>query len=243
MATHNGKIIWIIGASSGIGRALAVELANQGAKLVLSARSADKLNALNQQLGGGHQVIPLDVGDHKALTEAANRFSALDSVIFMSAIYEPTPIHKMNITDAHQLVNINLNGALNTIHATLPLLKQQAKGQLVLCGSVAGYCGLPNGQPYSATKAALINLAESLRTEEPELDIKLINPGFVRTDLTDKNKFNMPMMIEADQAAKIIAKGLLSNRFEIHFPKKFTYLVKLIANLPYWLYFKSLPRS
>ena len=124
--------------------------------------------------------------------------------------------------------------------ASLPILRSQGYGQLVLCGSVAGYRGLPNGQPYSATKAALINLAESLRAEERVLDIKVINPGFVRTALTDKNTFKMPMRIEPEEAARIIAEKLQTNCFEIHFPKRFTFFAKLIALLPAWLYFRCL---
>lgn len=245
--THKNKYIWIIGASSGIGHALAIELHNQGAKLILSARSADKLSEINKQLGGDHYVLPFDVSDTELFFESAKtikkKTGQIDSVIFMAAIYDPAPLSKLNIKTAHKMVDINLNGAFNTIYATLPILKDQGAGQLVLCGSVAGYRGLPNGQPYSATKAAVINLAESLRAEEHDLDIKIINPGFVRTPLTDKNDFNMPMMIEPDQAAKIIAKELLTDHFEIHFPKRFTFLMKLLAILPQFIYFKLMPRS
>ena len=248
MNTYAGKNIWIIGASSGIGRALATELSDQGATLVLSARSEDKLRNLNTDLGGHHHVLPLDVADFDACTQAAagipKSFPQLDSVIFMSAIYDPpAPLAEMDIDAAHNIVNINLNGALNVIHAVLPIFNKQGFGQLALCGSVAGYRGLPNGQPYSATKAAIINLAESLRAEQKHLDIKVINPGFVRTPLTDKNKFKMPIIIEAEKAAKIIARELLTNRFEIHFPKRFTIILKLLSILPSWLYFKCVPRS
>ncbi len=246
MGAYAGKYIWIIGASSGIGHALAVELAKQGATLVLSARREDKLNTLNDALGGGHTVLKLDITDIQAFAIAAktvqDTFLRLDSVIFMAAIYHPVLLKNMDIKAAHQMVNINLNGAFNTVHTVLPILKQQGYGQLALCGSVAGYRGLPNGQPYSATKAALINLAESLCAEERELDIKIINPGFVRTPLTNKNNFNMPMMIEPEKAANIIARGLQSKRFEIHFPKCFTLLIKLLRVLPSSLYFKCIPR-
>ena len=166
MSAYTGKHIWIIGASSGIGRALAVELAAQGATLALSARSEDKLNDLNMELGGGHNVLPVDVSDAAALAQAAQSLPHLESVIFMAAIYAPAPLAEMDIKAAHQMVEVNLNGALNTVHAALPILKAQGRGQLALCGSVAGYRGLPGGQPYSATKAAVINLAESLRAEE-----------------------------------------------------------------------------
>ena len=240
---YAGKNIWIIGASSGIGRALAIELASQGATLALSARSEDKLQVLNEELGGVHTVLPLDVADDKAMVKAAQSLPHINSAVFMAAIYAPAPLSQLDIEAARQMVNINLNGAFNTVHAVLPILRKQGYGQLSLCGSVAGYRGLPNGQPYSATKAAVINLAESLRAEERDLDIKVINPGFVRTPLTDKNNFKMPMIIEPEDAAKIIAKELQSSRFEIHFPKRFTYVVKLLKILPSWLFFKCVSKS
>ena len=247
MPTHVGNHVWIIGASSGIGRATAIELAAQGAILALSARSEDKLNALQAELGEQHLVLPLDVTDAQAVVETAatvrDTFPRLDRVIFMAAIYDPTPFTQLEISAVQQMITINLIGAVNLVHAALPVLRQQGAGQLVLCGSVAGYRGLPNSQPYSATKAALINLAESLRAAERALDIKVINPGFVRTALTDKNDFNMPMIIDAEQAAKIIAKELLTKRFEIHFPKRFTYLMKLLALLPAWAYFGVVSKS
>jgi len=230
MKNYEGKHIWIIGASSGIGRALAIELSARGAHLALSARSEDKLNALNEELGGNHRVFPLDVTNTDKFVKTADaihkKFTSLDSVIFLAAIYEPAPLAEMDIKLAHKMIAINLGGAFNVVHATLPILKAQKYGQLALCGSIAGYSGLPKGQPYSATKAGVINLAESLRAEEKDLDIKVINPGFVRTPLTDKNDFKMPMIIEPETAAKIIAKELLTGRFEIHFPKGFTFFIK-----------------
>ena len=122
----------------------------------------------------------------------------------------------------------------NVVHAALPILKEQKSGQIALCGSVAGYIGLSGGQPYSATKAAVMNLAESLHAECPNhIDIKLISPGFVRTALTDKNDFSMPMILTPETAAKAIANGLHTKRFEIHFPKKFTLMLKFLRLLPY----------
>ena len=246
MNAYADKHVWIIGASSGIGHALAVELAAQGAVLALSARNKDKLHALNGELGGGHVVLPLDVADAQAFEAAAkavqDAFPRLDSAIFMAAVYNPASLENLDVEDARQTVDINLNGAFNAVHAVLPVLKKQGAGQLALCASVAGYRGLPNAQPYGATKAAMINLAESLRIEERGLDIKLINPGFVRTPMTDKNDFKMPMMIESKEAAKIIARELQTGRFEIHFPKRFTLFVKLLAVLPAFLYFKCISR-
>ncbi len=241
---YDGRHIWILGASSGIGRALAIELAAQGAVLALSARRRDALEILNQELGGHHQVFPVDVADAKKLSQAAKSiqkiFPKLDSAVFMAAIYQPGTLEAMDIKKAHQLVAINFNGALNTIHAVLPILNHQKTGQIALCASVAGYRGLPYGQPYAATKAALINLAESLRCEQKSqgIDVKVINSGFVKTPMTGQNTFPMPLQISAEEAAKQIAKGLQSRAFEIHFPKLFTWLAKIVRLMPATLFFQ-----
>ncbi|MDE1901785.1 MAG: SDR family NAD(P)-dependent oxidoreductase [Alphaproteobacteria bacterium] len=236
---YKNQNVWIIGASSGIGSALARELDARGANLALSARRKDELDKLNAELGGKHKVFPLDItnADLTLRTAQAIRssFDRIDRVVFLAAGYAPMRLDSLDMAVTKGIVDVNLNGAFNLISAVLPMLKtQKSKGQIALCGSVAGYAGLPGGQPYSATKSAIINLAESLHAEcKDMIDIKLISPGFVRTPLTDKNDFDMPMIIEPEQAAKEIADGLLSRRFEIHFPKKFTILLKVLRLLPY----------
>lgn len=234
------EVIWIIGASSGIGKSLAFELANAGAKVVISARRKDELEQLKADLSGAPLVFPLDVADSELVTRTAQAIRAvagrIDRVIFMSAVYTPMKLSALDLTITRNTIEVNLLGAFHVIHAVLPILKEQSRGQIALCGSVAGYIGLPNGQPYSATKAAVANLAESLQAECPShVAVKLISPGFVRTALTDKNDFAMPMIITPERAAKEIARGLQSRSFEIHFPKRFTLFLKLIGALPYWL--------
>ncbi len=239
MNDYTEKRIWIIGASSGIGEALARELSNRGAHLILSARSTDKLHKIRDELGEHHIVLPIDVGNAEDLSQAAKKFKKLDSVIFLAALYAPHSDRKKDINFIHDMISINLGGAYNSVHAVLPIFEKQGFGQIALCGSVAGYRGLPYGQPYCSTKAAIINYAESLKIEleDKKIDVKLISPGFVKTPLTDKNDFPMPMMIDANLAAKIIADNLKTKRFEIHFPKKFTLIMKFIDILPRWLYF------
>lgn len=239
---YKDEVIWIIGASSGIGHALALELAAAGAKLMLSARRKNLLDELQAEIGAQHMVFPLDVADTamtartaQAIVDANGR---IDRVIFMSAAYTPMSSDTPDMTVIKNIIDVNLMGAFNVVHAVLPLMKAQKFGQIALCGSVAGYVGLPNGQPYCATKAAIISLAESLRVEcDGIVDIKLISPGFVKTPLTDRNSFPMPMMISAERAAQAIAKGLRAKSFEIHFPKTFTFLLKFLELLPYPLKF------
>jgi len=243
MKDINGKVVWIIGCSSGIGLALAKELSEQGASLILSARRQDKLEDLNNSLGGNHLICPVDVGSHKSLIDAVSiikeTYPKLDSAIFLPAMYVAHDGIKKDIEIIHKMLSVNIGGAFNMVDVVQPIFEKQGFGQIVLCGSIAGYRGLPMGQPYCASKAAIISYAESLKIElEPNnIDVKLINPGFVRTPLTDKNDFPMPMIIEPDIAAKAIARGLKSRVFEIHFPKKFTYIMKLLHILPPSLYF------
>lgn len=240
MTSFVGSHVWIIGASTGIGRALAILLAREGAVLSLSARNTAMLEDLRRELNGPHAIYPLDVTRADQLEAAAAAQPRIDRVIFLAGQYEPGALADADPDKSRVIVETNLMGALNTVHAVLPILRRQHGGQMVLCGSIAGYRGLPNGQPYSATKAAIINLAESLRTEELKhnIDIRLISPGFVKTPMTDKNAFPMPMMISADQAAAAIAAGLKGHDFEIHFPRRMTIAMKILQILPYWLYFK-----
>ncbi|MAF68718.1 MAG: short-chain dehydrogenase [Micavibrio sp.] len=241
MSKMTGKVVWIVGASSGIGRALAHELSKRGAKLIVSARSKDKLKSLVKELEGEALAAPCDVVDIKSLEKAmkAGReaFATIDSVVHLAAIYDPMALRALDIEKTHAITNVNLNGVFNLLHVILPYYRKRHKGQIALCGSVAGYCGLPQGQPYSATKAAVMNIAQSLKSEEEKLNIKLISPGFVDTDLTAKNDFEMPMIISVEKAAKALANGLESSGFEIRFPFIFTSIMKLLAGLPYRLYF------
>jgi short-subunit dehydrogenase len=242
MSPNNGKTFWIIGCSTGIGYALAEHLSMQGAHLILSARSKDKLDALNERLGGRHLVAAFDIGDARATQEAFTAIQGqcekIHSALFLAASYSPHNGQRKAINEIYDMLRINLGGAFNMIDVIEPYFEKQGFGQIVLCGSVAGYRGLPFGQPYCATKAAIINLAESLKTElrPKNIDVKVINPGFVKTPLTDKNSFPMPMIITADKAAEAIAKGINRKAFEIHFPKRFTYLIKLLRIMPNWLY-------
>lgn len=252
MTDFLGKKVWIIGASSGIGAATAQELALRGATVIVSARRADALDALRRQLPapkvGEHHAVALDVSDHKAFLAAAvsvqQRVGRIDSVIYMAGTYQPSTVAKISHDDVRRIVDVNLVGAFSCVAAVLPILRGQGSGQIALCGSVAGYRGLPNSQPYGATKAAIINLAETLRAEESRkgIDVRLISPGFVKTPMTDQNDFSMPMMITAEEAARSLVNQLEGQSFEITFPKKFTTLMKILRLLPDRLFFATMRR-
>ncbi len=237
---YQNKTIWIIGASSGIGAALAVKLAGLGARIILSARREATLQDIKSTLpasgDNAHRVLPLDIANRQSVSDAAEQLQGthIDSVIAMAGSYEPMALAELDMERVDQIIDINLKGFLYIIAAILPIMRAQKSGQIALCASVAGYRGLPNSQPYGATKAALINLTESLAIETKHLglDVRLINPGFVKTPMTDKNQFKMPMIITPEEAADSIIDGLVKKGFEIHFPKKFTRLMKCLRSLP-----------
>lgn len=228
--------IWIIGASDGIGAALARAWAGPEVGLILSARSEARLTALAGGLGPGHTILPLDVSDRAQLNAAADRIAAdgpVDRIVHLAALYDPGMVAELDPDMAARIVAVNLTGSFHVAQLAPRLLRPG--GQLALCGSVAGYVGLPRGQIYSASKAGVINLAESLRSEwAGRIDVRLISPGFVDTRLTRKNDFAMPALTTPDKAAQAIIAGLDGRRFEVHFPRRFTRALKLLRALPYW---------
>lgn len=245
---YDGEVVWIIGASSGIGAALAAHLSSLGARVAVSARRAEAL-AQVAETSQAEWILPLDVTEVKTLRDARERLvltaGRIDRVIFLSGSYSPMNLDKLDLEQVRNIVDINLLGAYNLIHEIYPYLLAQAAGQLSLCASISGYGGLPHSQPYASTKAAMINMAESLRTEASGtgVDIKLINPGFVRTPLTDKNEFEMPFIMEPEAAAERIALGLRRSAFEIVFPRRFAFMLRLLSRLPYWLRFRLMKKG
>lgn len=246
--TDKGKrIIWIIGAGSGIGCALAIELSKQGHQLILSGRREGYLQNLKSESINDAMVLPVDITNidqlNDAYTKIKNEFGFIDSIISMSADYQPMSVGHLDIQKCRNIIETNLMSAFLILDIVVPDMKTKGQGQIVFCGSVAGYRGLPNGQPYSASKAGLINLAESARLELYPfgIDVKIINPGFVKTEMTDKNSFLMPMMITADRAAKNIASQLSnSQQFEIRTHSMFSFIMKIIRIIPNYLYFSLL---
>lgn len=235
MNSSTPERIWIIGASDGIGLALAKAYSAQGAHVILSARSQDPLDELAAQLGNA-SVHVLDVSDRATVQTAADAILAVgpvDRIIHLAAMYDPGRIADLDPDKAAQIVTVNLTGSFHIAQIGPKVLRKG--GQLALTGSVAGYVGLPQGQIYSASKAGVINLAESLRAERKDLDIRLICPGFVETRLTKMNDFKMPAIMKPEAAAKAIVKGLASGGFEVHFPHRLTRSLKLIRALPYGL--------
>ena len=237
------SVAWLVGASSGIGQALAFQLAQAGWQVAISARRLDALQAMQAQHPALHPYT-VDVTDVPSLHEAAaaitRELGEIELCVLNAGDYTPMPLADFNIELFRKLCDINYLGAVNGLDAIMPLMLERGRGQILLTASVAGYRGLPKSAPYSASKAAVISLAESLHLELKARGVllRVVNPGFVRSPLTDKNAFKMPFLLEPEEAAQAIMRDLPRRNFEIAFPKRFVYLLKVLRLLPYWLYFK-----
>lgn len=240
------KVIWCTGAGQGIGRSLAYRLARDGHHVAVSARSESDLASLaetTESFDGCAIPFALDITDEQAVfrvvDEITKRLGDIDLVILNAGTHIPLSAASFSTEPFRALVETNIMGTVHCLSAVLPRFVERRGGHIAVVSSVAGYRGLPTSAAYGATKAALINMCEALK---PDLDqygvrLSLINPGFVRTPLTDKNPFQMPFLMDPDKAADRIVRGLASKRFEITFPKRFTWVLKGLRCVPYALYF------
>jgi NAD(P)-dependent dehydrogenase (short-subunit alcohol dehydrogenase family) len=235
--------VWIVGASSGIGAALARELAARGARVAVSARDAEALSAVGAEL-----ALAADVRDARALGAAAaaivDAFGGLDLAVYCAGTYAPMRATAFELDAALEHDEINYRGALRWLDAVLPVLLAQRGGHLSLVSSVAGWRGLPQALAYGPTKAALINLAEILHLDlrDRGIGVSVVNPGFVATRLTSRNHFAMPALMAPEQAAQRIVDGWQRGRFDIHFPRRFTAWLRLLRCLPDGAYFRAMRR-
>ena len=236
-----GKTVWLVGASSGIGRATAHKLHTLGAKVIVSARSQAALDVFAAEHPGA-TVLAIDAADAASVEAAAQTVLAsgpLDVVLYCAGYYKEMRATQFDLASMLRHNQVNYVGALYLLAAVLPYFLARKAGHISLVSSVAGYRGLPQGLAYGPTKAALINLAETLHVDlkDSNISVSLICPGFVETQLTAQNKFAMPGLIKPEQAAEEILRGWAKGEFEIHFPKRFTLFMKALALLPPVLYF------
>ena len=241
-----GKSVWLVGASSGIGQATAHALHQAGARVFVSARNADALRAFTASHPGA-TAIPMDVTDREAVMAAAQTVLAsgpLALMLYCAGYYKALRATDFSLDEMLQHNQVNYVGAVQVLGVVLPGMLAQRSGHVSLISSVAGYRGLPQGLAYGPTKAALINLAETLYVDlqDHHIGVSLVCPGFVETPLTAHNKFTMPGLIKPEQAAVAILKGWGHGQFEIHFPRRFTLWMKALALLPARLYFPMIRR-
>ncbi|PYE84924.1 SDR family NAD(P)-dependent oxidoreductase [Pseudoroseicyclus aestuarii] len=238
MRDWTGKRYWIVGASEGLGRALAKRISGAGAHVILSARTRDRLDDLAAELRGPSEIRPVDVADRAAVEEVARGLGEIDGMVFLAGLYWPMAATDWDAAQAEQMADVNFTGALRTVGAVLPGMLRRGSGHIALTGSIAGYRGLPGAIGYGASKAAVMSLAESLHYDlrRTPVEVQLVNPGFVRTRLTDKNDFAMPGIMDAEEAAQLYFEHLNAGGFQRSFPLAMATALRATRLLPEALY-------
>lgn len=228
-----GRHWWVIGASEGLGRALAVELAAAGATVTASARSAERLEALAREVPS-ITALPMDVTDDAAVVAACAAVGAPFGVIYAAGAYEPMSARAWRPGAAEAMAEVNFTGALRVLSRLVPDMHARGAGRVVLIGSLAGFRGLPGAIGYGASKAALMHLAENLRADLRGTGVRVqrVNPGFIRTRLTARNDFAMPQIMEPEEAALRVVGAIRSGRFSTSFPAPFAWIFTLGRFLP-----------
>tara|TARA_B100001996_G_scaffold308073_1_gene249554 strand:- start:1172 stop:1924 length:753 start_codon:yes stop_codon:yes gene_type:complete len=243
------KNIWITGASTGIGKALALKFAEEGWQVAASARREALLKDLNNENSKIH-AFPLDVTDSEkcklVFDNILSKLGNIEICVFCTGIHDPKSEKNLNLDKIRKIMEVNFFGTINSINSVYEYYKKKQTGHISIVSSVAGYRGLPAGGAYCASKAALTNYAESLYFDLKRFNVRVsvVHPGFIKTPMTDQNDFPMPMIKSTEFAAKEMFKGLTkSNAFEIHFPKSFTFIMKILRIIPIWLYLRLVKKG
>jgi NADP-dependent 3-hydroxy acid dehydrogenase YdfG len=243
MRSFAGKRYWLVGASEGLGLALAQKLSAAGAELVLSARSAETLASAVATLPGKATALPVDVGSSESVRTAAAALGDLDGMVFLAGVYWPMTAQGWDARAAEAMADINFTGCIRAVGAALPSMLAKGRGHVVITGSLSGFRGLPGAIGYAASKAGTMVLAESMYADlrKSGIAVQLANPGFIRTRLTAKNDFSMPFIMEPGEAADIMFRHMASDRFKVSFPTLFSWLFRGGQFLPDWLYYRMFP--
>jgi NAD(P)-dependent dehydrogenase (short-subunit alcohol dehydrogenase family) len=248
MDTSPKGLAWITGGGTGIGRALASRLAGHGWKVVVSGRRREPLEEAAAEHPGAIFPWPLDVTDlvavRRAVTDIESAHGPIALAVLNAGMYQAVKLDSFKAETLAEHMRVNYQGVVNGMDALLPPMRERRAGHMVLVASVAGYRGLPLASAYGPTKAALINLAESLKYlfEKEGLVISVCNPGFVETPLTEGNKFTMPFLMRVEDAAAALEHGIEKQKFEIAFPTRFVLILKFLRAMPYWAYFPLIRR-
>lgn len=240
MREFRGKRYWLVGASEGLGRALAERLSAAGAEVILSARSADRLAEVATTLAGPSMTLPVDVADTASVRRAADAAGQIDGVVFLAGLYWPMAAQGWNADQVETMCDVNFTGCARVIGAALPAMVARGTGHVVITGSLSGFRGLPGAIGYGASKAGVMALAESMQADlrGSGIVVQVANPGFIRTRLTDKNSFTMPFLMEPAEAADHMFRHMQTDRFKVSFPTVFSWLFRLSQFLPDWAYYR-----
>ncbi|MEI4234336.1 SDR family NAD(P)-dependent oxidoreductase [Roseovarius sp. D22-M7] len=241
MTDWTGKRYWLVGASEGLGAALAQRLSAAGAEVIVSARNADRLAEVVADLPGPARAVPVDVTDDESVAQAAGAVGEIDGMVYLAGVYWPQPSTRWTPAEVTAMADVNFTGAVRVLGAIIPGMVARDTGHIVLTGSLSGFRGLPGAIGYASSKAGVMHLAESMRADlwRTGVRVQLANPGFIKTRLTDKNDFHMPFLMQPDEAAGEMFALMDDERaFQRHFPRLFSYVFRLSRFLPDWAYYR-----
>ncbi|CAM4083275.1 SDR family NAD(P)-dependent oxidoreductase [Palleronia rufa] len=240
MRDWQGKRYWIVGASEGLGRAVATKVSRAGARVLLSARSEDRLTELANELTGPAEVVPCDVSDADSVARAAEAVGDIDGLIYLAGVYWPQPATEWSPEEVTAMADINFTGVCRVLGHVVPKMVARDAGHIVLTGSLSGFRGLPKSIGYAASKAGVMVLAEGMHADLKNTGVKvqLVNPGFVRTRLTEKNDFKMPQIMEPEAAAREVFEHISGDGFARNFPTGLATALRGMNLLPDALYFR-----
>lgn len=241
MSQFKNKTYWLVGASEGLGEALAHQMSDLGANLILSARNKDRLENVAQSVSGEARVVVIDIADDASVAAAAKDAGDIDGMVFLAGIYWPMPATEWDADKGVAMADVNFTGAFRVLGHVVPNMVAKDAGHIVITGSLSGFRGLPGAIGYGASKAGVMSLAESLNADlwRTGVSVQLANPGFIKTRLTDKNQFKMPFLMTAEEAAtKMVELMKTPGKFQLHFPRVFSWVFRLSRFMPDWLYYR-----
>ncbi|WP_435311043.1 SDR family NAD(P)-dependent oxidoreductase [Primorskyibacter sedentarius] len=240
MRDWTGKRYWLIGASEGLGRALAMKMSEAGAELVLSGRRQEPLQALASELPGNAQVQTVDVADQSSVDDAIKAIGEIDGLVFLAGVYWPMDAKEWDLDHGVAMADVNFTGQFRVLGHVVPAMVARGTGHIVLTASLSAFRGLPRAIGYSASKAGILALAESMHCDlrRTGVVVQVVNPGFIRTRLTEKNDFNMPFLMEPEEAAAQMFAHMNSRAFKRSFPRLFSLVFRASQLMPDWLYFR-----
>lgn len=240
MRQFSGKRYWLVGASAGLGRALATKLVEAGAEVVISARNEDDLKKAVDELGENASYVTIDVSDAGSVEDAAKDVGDIDGYVHLAGVYWPLSAKEWDAEKVAAMCDINFTGMARVLGQVVPQMVDRDRGHIVLTSSLTGFRGLPGSIGYTASKAGCMSLAESMYADlrKTGVDVQVVNPGFIKTQLTDKNDFKMPFIMEPDAAAQVMFDHMKSDGFKRSFPTAFSLVFRLSQFLPDWAYYR-----
>ena len=240
MKDWQGKRYWLVGASECLGREMAFTMSRAGAEVIVSARSEDRLKSLVDELPGKASYVTVDVADRLSVEAAAKEIGDVDGIVYLAGVYWPMSVHEWDTEKAEMIGEVNFLGATRVVGSVIKDMLAKNAGHIVLIGSLSGFRGVAGAFAYCSSKAGMMSLAESIYADlhKTPIQVQLVNPGYIKTRLTDMNDFTMPFIMTPEEAAQEVFEHMNTDSFKKSFPMVFSWLFRLSQFTPDWLHYR-----